>query len=55
MILMSINSGGKMTKKNLTEMLEENELIQKLIDSGYGEFIDKFLGNEGKVCTKKGK
>ena len=41
--------------KNLTEVLEQQELIQKLIDKGYGELIDALLMNESKVYTKKGR
>lgn len=36
----------------LTDSLERNELIQKLIDSGYGELVDAFLSNETKMFTK---
>ena len=31
------------------------ELIQKLIEKGYGELIEALLANEGKVYTKKGR
>ena len=41
--------------KNLTEILEQQEVIQKLIDKGYGELIDALLANESKVYTKKGR
>lgn len=41
--------------KNLTEVLEQQEVIQKLIDKGYGELIDALLMNESKVYTKKGR
>lgn len=41
--------------KNLTEVLEQQEVIQKLIDRGYGELIDALLMNESKVYTKKGR
>ena len=41
--------------KSLTEILEQQELIQKLIDKGYGELVDALLMNEGKVYTKKGR
>lgn len=40
---------------NSFEQLENQELIQKLIDSGYGELVDAFLLNDGKVYTKKGR
>lgn len=41
--------------KNLTEILEEQEVIQKLIDKGYGELIDALLMNESRVYTKRGR
>jgi len=41
--------------KNLTEILEQQEVIQKLVDRGYGELIDALLMNESKVYTKKGR
>lgn len=41
--------------KSLIEILEQQELIQKLIDKGYGELVDALLMNEGKVYTKKGR
>lgn len=41
--------------KSLIEILEQQELIQKLIDKGYGELVDTLLMNEGKVYTKKGR
>jgi len=41
--------------KNLTEVLEQQEVIQKLIDKGYGELIYALLMNESKVYTKKGR
>ena len=40
-------------KNDLTEVLERQELIQKLIDKGYGELIEALLMNENKVYTKK--
>ncbi len=39
----------------MVDILERTELIQKLIDSGYGELIEALLYNEGKVYTKKGR
>ena len=42
-------------KSTLIEVLERQELIQKLIDSGYGELIEALLDNESKVYTKKGR
>lgn len=40
---------------NMVEILERTELIQKLIDSGYGELVEALLYNESKVYTKKGR
>jgi len=40
---------------NSFAQLENQELIQKLIDSGYGNLVDAFLLNDGKVYTKKGR
>lgn len=36
-----------------TAVLETQELIQKLIERGYGELIECLLENEQKVYTKK--
>jgi len=41
--------------KNMIEVLEQQELIQKLIDAGYSELVDVFLSNESQVYTKKGR
>lgn len=41
--------------KNLVEQLEQQEIIQKLMDKGYGDLIEALLGNENKVYTKKGR
>lgn len=41
--------------KNLTEIIEQQEVIQKLIDRGHGKLIDALLMNESKVYTKKGR
>ncbi len=41
--------------KNMIEILEQQELIQKIIDAGYGELVDVFLSNESQVYTKKGR
>jgi hypothetical protein len=35
--------------------MENQELIQKLIDSGYSNLVDAFLLNDTKVYTKKGR
>jgi len=41
--------------KNFVDILEKQEMIQKLIDKGYGKLIDALLLNENKVYTKKGR
>ena len=40
---------------NSFDQLENQELIQKLIDSGHGDLVDAFLLNDNKVYTKKGR
>ena len=40
--------------KTLNEM-ERQELIEKLIKSGYGDIVQVLLENENKVYTKKGR
>ena len=40
---------------NLTDLLEQQELIQKLVDRGHGELVEALLENESKVYTKKGR
>jgi hypothetical protein len=42
-------------KNNPFDQIESQELIQKLIDSGFGEVVDAFLLNDIKVYTKKGR
>lgn len=42
-----------MRSSNPQDLLEQQELLQKLIDAGYGEFVDVFLSNENLVYTKK--
>lgn len=42
-------------KKDIFDQIENQELIQKLIDHGYGKLVDAFLLNDGKVYTKKGR
>lgn len=42
-------------KNSLIDILERQELIQKLIDQGYGNLIEALLSNESKVYTKKGR
>jgi hypothetical protein len=39
--------------KNLIDVLEREELLQKLRDAGYGELIDALLLSEQKCYTKK--
>ena len=47
---------GKLTmSKNFVDVLEKQEMIQKLINNGYGKLIDALLLNENKVYTKKGR
>ena len=41
--------------KNFIDVLEKQELIQKLIDNGFGELVDTLLMNENKAYTKKGR
>ena len=42
--------------RSLTEQIETQELIKKLIVEGYGELIEVLLGNDGgKVYTKTGR
>jgi nucleoside-diphosphate-sugar epimerase len=42
-------------KHNFIDNLEKQEIIQKLIDKGYGELIEALLMREGEVYTKKGR
>lgn len=37
------------------DQLENQELIQKLIDNGFGDLVDAFLLNDNKVYTKRGR
>lgn len=41
--------------KSLTDVIERQELLQKLQDAGYGDLIEMLLLNEEKVYTKKGR
>lgn len=41
--------------RNPIDILEINELMQKLKDEGYGDIIDCLLENEQLVYTKKGR
>ena len=36
------------------EEFERQEIIQKLIKSGYGDFVKTFIENESTIYTKKG-
>jgi len=40
-------------KGNLIEILERQELIQKLISKGYGPLVEALLMNENKCYTKR--
>jgi hypothetical protein len=40
-------------KNNPISALEMQEIIQKLIDHGYGEYVDCLLSNEAICYTKK--
>ena len=42
-------------KASIIDIIERQELIQKLIDRGYGKLIEALLMNESKVYTKKGR
>lgn len=38
---------------NITDVIERQELLQKLIDHGYGELVDCLLSNDQKCYTKR--
>lgn len=40
---------------NPIDIIENNELIEKLRKHGFGKYIDCLLENEDKVYTKKGR
>ncbi len=40
---------------DLTQLIEINELLDKLRTNGFSEFVDAFLLHETKVYTKKGR
>lgn len=42
-------------RKNFLEILERQELLQKLEENGFGPAIEALLLNENKVYTKKGR
>lgn len=46
---------GSFNASDSFEQMENQELIQKLIDNGFGNLVDAFLLNDGKVYTKKGR
>jgi hypothetical protein len=39
----------------MIDILERQEVIDKLVAKGYGELVEAFLLNEGSVYTKKGR
>jgi hypothetical protein len=41
--------------KHFIEILERQELLQKIEDAGFKQIIDTLLLNENKVYTKKGR
>jgi hypothetical protein len=40
-------------KYNLIDSIERQELVQKLIDNGYGKLVEALLYSDGKTFTKK--
>lgn len=42
-------------KNNVLEILERQELLQKLTEKGYGKLVEVLLLNENKVYTKRGR
>lgn len=40
---------------NFVEVIESQELLQKIEKAGYGKVLELFLLNENKVYTKKGR
>jgi len=44
-----------MKKNNALEIIEIQELVEKLKKNGYGKLVDCLLDNENKVYTKKGR
>lgn len=45
-----------MAKKNsFTDSIEKQEIIQKLVEKGYGELVEIFLMHESSVYTKRGR
>lgn len=42
-----------MSSKNFTDVIEEQELIDKLIKGGFGPLVEALLLNDAKCYTKK--
>jgi len=42
-----------MSSKNFTDVIEEQELIDKLVKAGYGPLVNALLLNDSKCYTKK--
>lgn len=40
---------------SVIESLERQEIIDKLINSGYGKLVEMLLNGDGKVFTRKGR
>ena len=40
---------------NMVDVVERQELIQKLVDNGFSQLVEALLYNENKVYTKKGR
>jgi hypothetical protein len=44
-----------MQKSSMIDILERQEVIDKLVAQGFGELVEAFLMNESLVYTKKGR
>lgn len=44
-----------MNTNNIIDQFEKQELIQKLMERGYGPLIEALIDNEREVYTKKGR
>ena len=42
-------------QSSVVDLIEQQELIQKLKDCGYTDLVESLLSNENKVYTKKGR
>lgn len=42
-----------MSSKSFTDVIEESEMIDKLVKAGYGDLVNAFLLNDSKCYTKK--